>query len=335
VDNINVIASGINDNELAHAFSALVAERWDNWDLSPFMVYLVDICAPTVLPYLADQFDIDGLRGFGMAVSEDQQRDIIKKSIALHKFLGTPWAIREACRTVGFPVIVLEEGVTAVQGGPTSPDDWARFRVLVEADTTRHITEDEARKLRQFVEYYKNERSHLVELGFYQSLVEGPIYRPDKPDRDDLDIITMSISPNPLALNASGQSKPVQISVSADWMLESDTVDWGDGSGALLHFTFTGKAGDSVIIVTSDANHTGDREITIPIKAMDGRVLGTFKIMQLLVWNNAYSHAYSNAYNTYDAEPYVEVPTKTIFFPQTPEKEEQIDVLSNTDWIIT
>ena len=77
MDDKNVIASAISDNELARAFSELVADRWDNWDLSEFLPYLVDTVAPSVLPYLADQFDIDGLQGFGMAETEQQQRDII------------------------------------------------------------------------------------------------------------------------------------------------------------------------------------------------------------------------------------------------------------------
>jgi len=174
VDDKNVIASAISDNELARAFSELVADRWDNWDLSEFLPYLVDTVAPSVLPYLADQFDIDGLQGFGMAETEQQQRDIIKKSIALHKFIGTPWAIREACRTVGFPIVILEEGVTAQPGGPESPEDWARFRV--EAPDSRHITAEESRKIRLFVEFYKNERSHLVEIGYYQRIERSTIY---------------------------------------------------------------------------------------------------------------------------------------------------------------
>ena len=123
------------------------------------MVYLVVTCAPSIHPYFADQFDVDGWKGFDVAEYEEQLRDLIKQSIALHKFMGTPWAIREACRTVGYPIIVLEEGVTVVPGGPTSPEDWARFRVLVEAPDTKHITEEETRKLRLFVEFYKNERS--------------------------------------------------------------------------------------------------------------------------------------------------------------------------------
>ena len=176
MDDKNVIASAISDNELARAFSELVADRWDNWDLSEFLPYLVDTVAPSVLPYLADQFDIDGLQGFGMAETEQQQRDIIKKSIALHKFIGTPWAIREACRTVGFPIVILEEGVTAQPGGPESPEDWARFRPAVAPPARRHIPAAASRKIRLFVEFYKNERSHLVEIGYYQRIERSTIY---------------------------------------------------------------------------------------------------------------------------------------------------------------
>lgn len=188
MDNKNVIASAISDNELARAFSELVADRWDNWDLSEFLPYLVDTVAPSALPYLADQFDIDGLQGFGMAETEQQQRDIIKKSIALHKFIGTPWAIREACRTVGFPIVILEEGVTAQPGGPESPEDWARFRVFVKADDSRHLTVEESRKIRLFVEFYKNERSHLVEVGFYQKMDAETIFF-NMNDSLDIDVI--------------------------------------------------------------------------------------------------------------------------------------------------
>jgi P2-related tail formation protein len=168
MDDKLVIASSLSNNELAKAFSRLVAERWDNWDLSPFMAYLVDTCEVSALSYLADQFDVAGLQGFEVAENEEQQRELIKRSIAFHKFIGTTWAIREACRTVGFPVVIIEEGIASAEPDPDT--DWARFRVLVEADIARHITKEHSRKLRLFIEFYKNERSHLVELGFYQRL---------------------------------------------------------------------------------------------------------------------------------------------------------------------
>lgn len=172
MDDKLVIASSLLDNDLAKAFSRMVAERWDNWDLSPFMVYLVDICDSSVLPYLADQFDIEGLSGFEVASNDDERRELIKRSIALHKFIGTPWAIREACKTVGFPVIELNEGVTV--GEPTD-HDWAQFSVFVLLAENKSITQNDYRKLKLFIEFYKNERSHLVELGYFVSPFEDDI----------------------------------------------------------------------------------------------------------------------------------------------------------------
>ena len=182
MDSRHVIASSLTNNELANAFSELVAERWDNFDVSPFMAYLVDTCAATALPYLAEQFDIAGLQGFAMAENEVQQRELIKRSIALHKFIGTPWAIREACKTVGFPVILLEEGVN---------NDWAQFSVLIEADSNRRVLEENYRKLRLFIEFYKNERSHLAELGFFQSLKDEYVFNNQVEERDELMIFIL------------------------------------------------------------------------------------------------------------------------------------------------
>ncbi|WP_294591769.1 phage tail protein [uncultured Rikenella sp.] len=298
MDNKNVIASGISDNELARAFSELVADRWDNWDLSLFMAYLVDICAPAALPYLAEQFDVDGLQGFAIAENEQQQREIIKRSIALHKYIGTPWAIREACRTVGFPVIVIEEGVTAISGGPASPDDWARFRVLVEGGVSRHITADDARKLRLFVEFYKNERSHLVSLGFFQPLEDTRVFRPAVADRESMDVMVLEACPNPLVLDPAGTLDKVTVTASVPWVIEQTRYGWEDGTGDAFTLEFTGAAGTSEIVVASDPNTTAKREMTVEIKTTSGRTLGTLTIVQLLHWN-AYSRAYSNAYNTF------------------------------------
>ncbi|WP_294597477.1 phage tail protein [uncultured Rikenella sp.] len=296
MDNKHVIASGISDNELARAFSELVADRWDNWDLAPFMAYLVDICTPEALPYLAEQFNVDGLQGFAMAENEQQQRDIIKRSIALHKYLGTPWAIREACRTVGFPVIVIEEGVMATPGGPASPDDWAQFRVLVEGSMSRRITADDARKLRLFVEFYKNERSHLVSLGFFQRLADE-MFRSTVEERDELDLITLAVCPNPVILNKSGTVVRAEITASVPWTIEQTRYEWSDGTGDAVTLEFTGHAGTTELLVTSDPNRTAKREMTTEIKAATGRLLGTLRIQQLLNWN-AYSSAYGYAYNT-------------------------------------
>lgn len=351
MDNRNVIASALTDYELARAFSELVAERWDDWDLTQCLPYLVDTCAPAVLPYLADQFDVDGLRGFAMVENKEQQREIIKKSIALHKYIGTPWAIREACRTVGFPVIVLQEGVTEISGGSESPEDWARFRVLVEADMSRLITTDDARKLRLFVEFYKNERSHLAELGFYQGFSDKL-----RDINEELDVMFLSLSPNPAIIDPRGKQIKVSTFSNVEWSISQNTFDWGDGSGDKLTITYTGNAGHSDIYITSDpyaasttkagkaysaayskAYHLPegiyDREIRIDIFAPNWRVLGVLTVRQKAGQNNAYSRAYSNAYNLFDHKPFIEFTPTAVWLSAEPETV-QVQIESNTDWKI-
>ena len=349
MDDKRIIASALTDNELAQAFSEMVAERWDNWDLTPFLPYLVDTVAATALPYLADQFDVEGLRGFAIAIDESQQRDLIKKSIALHKFIGTPWAIREACRTVGFPVIILEEGVTAKPDGPESPDDWARFRVLVAADMARYISEDDNRKLRLFVEYYKNERSHLAELGYYQPLAEQLAIH------EGLDIAYLSLAPNPVTLAANGARQIVTANANVAWFFEKATYNWPDGSGDTLTLQFTGNAGASEIIIKSDyylkknpsvraygpaysdaysLPGNDARVIQIPIFSAIGKGLGTLTVIQRPGFNNAYGRAYSNAYNVFEHKPFITVTPSEILLPSDPEQSQRINIESNRNWII-
>jgi len=160
-----VIANSIGSTELARVTHDVVAERWDNMDLTQFLAYLVDTCAAAALPYLAEQFGVDGLRGFAIAQNEQEQRELIKKSIRLWKLMGTPAALRMACEAAGFTVFILDEGVPSTPPDPTT--DWARFRLFVGVDETRPITGNQFGELRVFVEMYKAARCHLVEFGIY------------------------------------------------------------------------------------------------------------------------------------------------------------------------
>lgn len=333
MDNTHVIASSLSGDELARALSELVAARWDNWDLSLFMAYLPDVCAPAALPYLADQFDIDGVRGFAMAGNEEQQRDLIKQSIGLHKYMGTPWAIREACKTIGFPVIIFQEGVTA-PGEEPKTEDWAQFRILIEADMSRKISAEEARKLRLFVEAYKNERSHLIELGFYQSLKET-LFRPAGSERDTLqiEVYTLDLTPNPAIINPRGDEVSVEIKINTPFALPV-LIYWGDGTNDKVNMAYTGTAGESLITLLSDRNTTGkDREVAASIETPSGIVLGVLTIRQLGKWRNAYSHDYNRAYNTDSPEkPYIELNRETVVLDATPDFDAPVDVTSNIEW---
>lgn len=181
-----VLANSINSVEIAQVAHDIVAERWDNWDLTEFLVYLVDTVNASALPYLADQFNVEGLRGFSIANTEQEQRELIKQSIRLHKFMGTPWAIRKSCETVGFPVVILDEGLSSLP--PDHNTDWARFRVLVEAPD-RPIPASVFTQIRELINIYKPERSHLEELGLYLPFEDTErLFRPDTEERENLEI---------------------------------------------------------------------------------------------------------------------------------------------------
>ena len=181
-----VLANSIDTYQLANVTHDVVAERWDNWDLTEFLACLVDTCASDALPYLAEQFNCEGLRGFAVAGTEDEQRELIKMSIRLHKFMGTPWAIREACRTVGLPDIILTEGIASV---PPDPDtDWARFSVLVQISDMLTVDSGMFAQLRSFVNQYKPERCHLETFGIWLPFAETDrLFRPDR-ERESLEI---------------------------------------------------------------------------------------------------------------------------------------------------
>ena len=158
-----VTANSIDSVKLAQVTHDVVAERWDNFDLTEFLVYLVDTVSSKALPYLAEQFNVDGLRGFAVAGSEDEQREMIKQAIRLYKFMGTPFAIRLACQTAGIGNVILTEGIASYPPDPAT--DWARFSVLVDLPDGATMNVNSFSGLRDFINAYKPERCHLAELG--------------------------------------------------------------------------------------------------------------------------------------------------------------------------
>ncbi|MCP0736551.1 phage tail protein I, partial [Salmonella enterica subsp. enterica serovar Mbandaka] len=72
----------------------IAAERFAQIDLTALLVYLVDIVDASALPSLAGQFHVQGLEGWLFAANEQEKRELIKQAIELHKYKGTPWAVR-------------------------------------------------------------------------------------------------------------------------------------------------------------------------------------------------------------------------------------------------
>ncbi|QLG93393.1 phage tail protein [Pseudomonas yamanorum] len=144
-------------------------------DLNSMLVYLVDLVKPALLPVLADQFSLLDEAAWLLAESEEARRNLIKNSAELHRYKGTPWAIREVIRLLGFGEVVIQEGLnnqirngaitrngTHVHGDPSA---WPLYRVFLK----RAITNDQAALLRRLLLSVAPARCRLVALD-YQSV---------------------------------------------------------------------------------------------------------------------------------------------------------------------
>ena len=107
----------------------LLNENMQRLDLNPMLVYLVDLVPPSLLPILAEQFSMLEEATWPVARSDDDRRALIKTAIMLHRYKGTPWAVKQALATIGYPVLELIEQKTyqaewVAAGGKTLDGTW-------------------------------------------------------------------------------------------------------------------------------------------------------------------------------------------------------------------
>lgn len=65
------------------------------------IIMLTDLNPADTLPFFADHFSLFG-DGWEFAVSENDQRELIKEAIEIHRYKGTPWAIKRVLKLLGF-----------------------------------------------------------------------------------------------------------------------------------------------------------------------------------------------------------------------------------------
>ncbi|HIA1612215.1 TPA: phage tail protein I [Salmonella enterica] len=143
-----------------------LAARLQDIDLTPLLVYLVDLTEVTALPWLADQLAITGDNGWNLAESEDARRALIKNAIELHRYKGTPWSVRQVIRNLGFGEVELCEGGDrldpAIAEKYPAETHWALYQVILAVT----ITNDQAALLRKTLEVFAPARCELASLDF-------------------------------------------------------------------------------------------------------------------------------------------------------------------------
>lgn len=172
----NILATSIRDIPHLAAFDQLAKDRFEAIDLTVLMLYVVDTAPASALYYLAQQFNVLGWKGWVLATTEDQQRALVKKAIELNRHKGTPWAIVEAIKALGFDGAEIKEGVGVYWNGQyvfdgtinwgSASDDWATFRATILLPSNVPVGATDYQAIRNLILAYKNARSHLIDISF-------------------------------------------------------------------------------------------------------------------------------------------------------------------------
>jgi phage tail P2-like protein len=155
-NNNTVLADSISYVPHLQAFDLLVKQRFTELELDKLLVYIIDTVPAAAIPYLADQFDVLGYKGFRLAQTEAAQREVIKRSIELHRYKGTLWAVREALTSIGYGAAIIQENV---DGAPYT------FRITIDLGT-QMLSESSIEDIEKMIDEYKNIRSHLLDLSY-------------------------------------------------------------------------------------------------------------------------------------------------------------------------
>ncbi|MEJ5227176.1 phage tail protein I [Thermodesulfovibrio sp.] len=121
----------------------------------------IDSLSGEVLDLLAWQFHIEG---WELAETEEEKRALVKKAIELHRYKGTPWAVKKVFETLNLDAEIQEW--FQYEGEPY------KFKVFLRSIVQNEETYTSLIKL---INEYKNERSWLDSIGINREYT-SPIY---------------------------------------------------------------------------------------------------------------------------------------------------------------
>lgn len=146
--------------------------RMNDADVARLMPRLINLVAPEHLVMLAESRSILGADGYWLAESDQMRRRLIKGAYELHRYKGTPWAIREIVRRLGFGEVQIIEGMgNKRHNGEITRDGryahghsdrWAHYRIIM----ANVITNDQAALLRHTLRAFAPARCVLAALDY-------------------------------------------------------------------------------------------------------------------------------------------------------------------------
>jgi hypothetical protein len=127
-DPTELLAPSIRADPRSRAFAEIL-DRLSGLDLDPLTVYRISTTVPSVLPWLAEQLNVGGVRGWEWATTEDEQRDLVSNAVPLHRLKGTLEGYRTALRltkTAQLETYISPPDIPYADP-PLTEDEWAYF----------------------------------------------------------------------------------------------------------------------------------------------------------------------------------------------------------------
>lgn len=177
----DMLPSSINQDETIQNVSKSIDPHLQKTeqDIDNILIWSrIDEAADPLLSTLAWQFSLTHEYIWKLAESDTAKRELLKSAKALHKHKGTPWAVRQIIRALGFGEVDLIEGqgIRYRNGAFTRNgykyhigfgDGWPCYRVILK----QPITNDLAVLLKEAIPEYAPERCLLISLDFKQAAI--------------------------------------------------------------------------------------------------------------------------------------------------------------------
>jgi P2-related tail formation protein len=121
-DQVNILPDSVSVQPQFLSFELLMQQRFRRISLDKILFYFIETVRVELLPVLAEEFDVLGVKGWDFTTTEQEQRDLLKRAIILKRYRGTRWAIEEALKVTPFSIYNFQERT----GG-----HWAKFRISI------------------------------------------------------------------------------------------------------------------------------------------------------------------------------------------------------------
>lgn len=182
MDNV-ALASSLDGKDHLKVWDDLFALRFASLELEKLLIMMVDTCDSKALPFLAQQFDLLGVKGWNQAKTDQDRRDLVKRAIELKRYLATDYAIKKAVQSVGYydaAVIkapsILYDGHFVHDGTVTyGAGNWATIAVILDIGERKGISPSENSEAIDLINEYKNARTLLLWIDYFCTLIDTVI----------------------------------------------------------------------------------------------------------------------------------------------------------------